>query len=184
MLFYCREYTRPRYVSLPDSSMTAKIVFVFYRRHRELNEFLASCTSISRGAYVRAMALGCLDALVTLPIVILNIVLAVLESMTPFVFYPGWSELHSNWTPLITPKSEWAPDFWGVFAIKWNEWISPFFALIFILLFGFTEEARSKYCSFFWFVVKPFGLEPRVRQTMSNVVFQSVNFNAATVDSS
>lgn len=59
-----------------------------------MNEFLSSSSTVNHSSYLRILALGCLDIFVTLPIGILGLVVDVKENV--IVFYPGWTELHTN----------------------------------------------------------------------------------------
>lgn len=119
------------------------------------------------------LAVGCLDILVTLPFTL--IILTIDIKGSSFKFYQGWRSLHADWQPIFVPKKEWEMDgFWSIFSVKWDEWINPFWSLVFFLLFGTTAQARARYWRVFWFVAKPFGYKPPVKPQVSDVVFGSI----------
>lgn len=119
-------------------------------------------------------ALGCFDILVTLPVQILTLT-NVSVGIGPIRFWPGWSTIHSDWSPVLVPKSEWSSDPFSVWAVTWDKYLNSLNALIFFLLFGLTKEARSRYTRLFWAVVKPLGFKPSIKQEISEVAFASVN---------
>lgn len=56
------------------------------------------------------LALGFFDIIVILPVQIVSLVIDVGQG--PIDFWPGWSEINSDWAPVIIPKSEWSKDRW------------------------------------------------------------------------
>ena len=139
-----------------------------------MNEFLSSGGSINHSAYFRVLALGCLDILVTLPIGILNLAVDIKEN--EIVFYQGWSAIHTDWEPFGVTKRMWATTPFGTFDVKWNDWVSVYFALVFFALFGLTAEARAKYMRALYFVLQPLGIKPATKEPeLSTVMFGSQN---------
>lgn len=59
--------------------------------------------------YLRVMILGCVDAVLTLPLSILLLVLDI--KAAPTTFYLGWEEIHAHFSsiPIVT-ASEWKED--------------------------------------------------------------------------
>lgn len=140
-----------------------------------MNTFLDSNSAVNRLNYWGMIALGCLDSLVTLPLVSMGLMIDIREN--PFEFYQGWTFLHKDWKPLLIPKSVWVSSgFWGIFNVKWGECINPLFALIFFLLFGTTPQARARYSHVLWFIAKAFWYNSPVKPETSDVVFVSVAF--------
>lgn len=92
-----------------------------------------------------------------------------------FNFYQGWTFIHSNWEPVIIPKSIWSTTKLGVFSVHWDEWINPFFALIYFTLFGLTPEARKGYRKLVCLVWRPFGATQGdgTKEGLPDVVFKS-----------
>jgi len=138
---------------------TPRIVHTFYRHRREMNEYLGSSDEgLSQSHFNRMLALGCFDILITLPIVIILLVVDIFAS-AHFEFYQGWTYIHTEWEAALVPKSEWSATIWDRFLLRWDEWINPFFALVFFILFGLTPEARDGYRRLFRFLIKPLGVK-------------------------
>lgn len=112
---------------------------------------------LDESQFPRIFALGCFDALLTMPITIMIMVTNIVVTVLLFNFYQGWTFIHSNWEPVIIPKSIWSTTKLGVFSVHWDEWINPFFALIYFTLFGLTPEARKGYRKLVCLVRRPFG---------------------------
>lgn len=60
-----------------------------YFKHRELDQLLASGSPLDRQSFHKILALGLFDILISFPIAILNILLAVLQDGGTPAFYPG-----------------------------------------------------------------------------------------------
>ena len=145
---------------------------------------LASDTTINRSCFLKLLALGLFDILLTLPIEILAFVLD-LSQDNIVGFWPGWKVAHASFSTIPTATSgEWkSAGFWPVFTIRFSQWINSIFAVAFFILFGITEQKRAWYRSIFWKVVRPFGLKPRVNPATSNIVFgPGPPVNSATGD--
>lgn len=172
---YCRKLTYSYRVLLRDTyqlyRISAQIILFIYRHRRQMNEFLSKNTSISRGSYMRVMALGILDMTITLPTTILGIVVRC--SGQDVVFWPGWTTVHAHWAPTARPAHAWKENFWRTFNVRFAEWYNILFALIFVLLFGLTGEALACYRRAFWGVAGLVGCRPRERSDMSDIVFGS-----------
>ena len=166
-----------------DVEFLARIVWVFYKQRKELNEFLDSgrADSVNRNSYFRIMALGCIDALFTLPLNIIDVVLNSLDF--PVDFWPGWTAVHADFGMIGQySTADWkSGGFWSVFAVRWDEWINVLFAVVFFALFGLTGEARARYKAAFWKVVGLTGLRPRAapKSELSDVMFGSFQINTA-----
>ena len=83
----------------------AKLSLAFYRRSKEINQFLHSNSSISRTNYLRILLIASIDTLLTLPISIINISLTI-KGETQSQFYPGWSHDHKDWAPISFTYAE------------------------------------------------------------------------------
>lgn len=148
-----------------------------------MNGFLSSSESLGRGNYFRLLVLGCVDAIILLPAQILNLIIACQFTTQPEgdIFYPGWTAIHSDWAPVSLSAYTWRSSVWGIFSVRWSEWINVFFGVLFFLLFGATAEAWESYKRMFFVVANQCGYSRPVQAKMSDVVFQSVVFS--TVDS-
>lgn len=145
--------------------MTARIIYAIYRHRktdgRESNAGLGGSNEglqVNASDFYRMFALGSLDSLLTLPLSTLVIVLNFVESRPSLDFYQGWTSIHSNWKPVLVPKSIWSMNKLTVGSLYWGEWINPFTAVIFFALFGMTQEARKRYQTIFRYLGRPFGV--------------------------
>lgn len=114
---------------------------------------------LNQSQFFRMFALGCFDSFITLPITFTGLVSNVIGSGPSFNFYQGWTFIHSNWEPVLVPKSIWASFKWSAFSVYWDQWVNPFFALVFFALFGLTPEAREGYRRAFRCISRPFGVQ-------------------------
>ncbi|VDB95533.1 unnamed protein product [Peniophora sp. CBMAI 1063] len=152
---------------------------MFYRHSREINQFLQSNNSVSRTNYLRILALSSIDILLTLPIGITNIVLAVNNGLAsgPIPFYFGWTYDHTDWQPesvsyavLVSGGTLNVAEFY------FTNWTSPILAFVIFGLFGATSEARASYwrvtctvCG--WFGWKPIPRGRRARSPLGDIEF-------------
>ena len=156
----------------------------YFKHNRNLDATLASNTIMNRSGFLKLLALGLFDILLTLPITILQLVIDILQGDITG-FWPGWKTAHASFSTIPTVTSEeWkSAGFLTVFSVRFNQWVNPIFAVAFFLLFGTTKEKRDWYRSIFWKVMRPFGLKPRVDPVASDVVFGSGPMvNSATND--
>ena len=156
------------------------------KHNRNLDATLASNATMNRSGFLKLLALGLFDILLTLPITILGLVQDLLHGNIAG-FWPGWGTVHASFSTIPTATSEeWkSAGFWTVFTLRLDQWNNPIFAVAFFLLFGTTKQKRDWYRSIFWKVMRPFGLKPRVDPVASDVVFGSGSMvNSATNDTS
>lgn len=147
-----------------------------------MNEYLDSGDEqISQSHFLRMLALGCLDMFVTLPLNATSLISNILNQL-PFVFFEGWTFIHTNWEPLLLPKSLWSTDRWSVVSVHWNEWISFFWAVVFFALFGLTPKAKNGYRRLFRLLGKPFRASKRAgkEEDLPEAVFKSGRETGAT----
>lgn len=131
-----------------NHELLARILWAFYNQRKDVNRFLSTGSSFEHANYIRLMVLGCLDALITLPSAIAELVINYAGSgaqSRPIVFYQGWTVTHTDWAPIPVPRSAWTKDRWAALAIAFGQWITPLYATIFFVLFGFTRDARRAY---------------------------------------
>lgn len=60
-------------------------------------------------------------------------------------FWPGWSNVHSDWSPVLIPAWVWKLSLDQRASVKIVEYGYPLYASIFFLLFGTTEEALDAF---------------------------------------
>lgn len=125
------------------------------------------------------MAVGCMDALILLPIGIYNMVVDVLQGR-PLPFWTGWTFVHTDWEAYGLPTSVWDASIWDKLVIRWDEVINPALAVIFFLIFGLTKEARSNYWNVLYFVFKPLGIKARTKTKpdVSTAVFHTNTYDS------
>lgn len=128
--------------------LLAKTLRIFYRQSRDANNSLGRTNSVSRTNYFRILTLASIDLLLTLPVGIVSIALAITSWLHnfPLPFYWGWSYLHTDWEPLSVSYAEFKSSGTANFALYYfNNWTSPILAFITFGLFGLTSEARASY---------------------------------------
>ena len=149
-----------------------------------MNESFASNLSIDRGSFIRTMALGCIDAFITLPRVILEIVLSSQNGQS-FGFYPGWRFVHSDWGPNQVPASGvggWTSSFWANFFVRWLECSNVALAAIVFVLFGLSREARRSYIQCFWFLLKLVGHNRQTSSQQPHTLSLHFHRRSTTID--
>lgn len=157
---------------------TARIIYTCYRHHREMSDHLNSFDAeLNHSHFFRMFALGCFDALITLPISIWSTVGNIISSDPQITgsFYQGWTLTHSDWKPVLLPMRVWSTFKWGLASAYWDEWINPFFALVFFALFGLTPNARKEYRKLFNILGRPFGVKQTeiMEDVLPEAVFKS-----------
>jgi hypothetical protein len=157
----------------------AKILWVFYKQGKSMNEFLSTNSCLSRNNYFRILALGCVDILLTLPIGILSLVImiqAMLQSPGVFSFYYSGEFTDPNWAPFIVSWAELqGAGFWNVFSYYFQRWVSVVLGFAIFALFGMTPAARQSYGDAFNALGSIFGLKslaatPRATHHNSDLV--------------
>jgi hypothetical protein len=155
-LFYCRKSFHPR-GSISYSQIKPKLSTFFYRHSRETNEFFQSNGSINRPGYFRILALACIDILLTLPLGVISATIDLLSEIheaspgSPFQFYSGWANVHSDGDPVAFSYEEIVGDgVWEVLYFFFINWTSPILAIAVFALFGCTSEARVTYWRVFF----------------------------------
>ena len=126
--------------------------------------------------YVRLLALGLIDSVLTLPVTAAVLVISLLRSGNDSHFWPGFNIAHMKVAQVYyLTTEEWkAEGLWNVVEIRFSQWSCPFTALVFFALFGLTEQKRAQYRDLFWKVLKPFGLiSPRTNLIVSSMRFGS-----------
>lgn len=119
---------------------------------------LSADPTMSRSVYYRVMILGCVDAILTLPISIFMLATDIIP--LPDTFYPGWRKEHSGFSTIPTTRaSEWSKDTMSTLSVKWDLWVNPFVAISVFVLLGLTREARATYRRLFWRVMRPLGIK-------------------------
>ena len=106
-----------------------------------MNQLFGRQIAITRCVYLRVFIFGLINLLVILTGAISNFFPVPMAE-----FYPGWSVVHADWTPVSVSASEWrSQGRFAMFGNVWNVWINVWLALAIFGLFGLTEDARNVY---------------------------------------
>lgn len=147
-----------------------------------MNLFLSSNTTLDHSRYYRAIILGCMDAVLTLPLsIFLMWSNAVPEG--PVQPWPGWTYVHDDFSKVrLIPAFIWRADRWTAFTVKWDEWVAVFCAVVFFLFFGISPDTRNAYQSLFWAIASRIGIHRRVDEQLAPLDF-ATNQHATPTDS-
>lgn len=136
-----------------------------------MNRFLNSNGEISHSRYLRVLAIGSLDILVTLPQGVIACVVLVHYATHgyysgTFVWYTGWDILHRNWSPRSMSLEHFSKDTFQLVTVNYGAWTSIVLGFAIFALFGLTKAARSSYWRLTCAIMQPFGcdLASRVRE--------------------
>ncbi|KZV70306.1 hypothetical protein PENSPDRAFT_685563 [Peniophora sp. CONT] len=129
-----------------------RVVRVFYHQSRSIRRFQNGNTYPFRTTYFRILAIASIDLLLTLPIGIATLALAIatfrnLERSLNIPFYQGWSVVHRHFqVPVSTSYAELREH--GTYNLAeayFTYWTTPVLAFSIFGLFGLTAEARASY---------------------------------------
>lgn len=116
----------------------------FLQRQAQFSQFVSSNSSITAGRYFRLMALGCVEMLCTTPLAIFQMVLNLTRG--PLEPWRSWADTHSNFSRVtLYPAVLWRSDRQTIIAFEFYRWTPVFCAVLFLLFFGFAQEARRNY---------------------------------------
>ncbi|KZV62046.1 hypothetical protein PENSPDRAFT_759012 [Peniophora sp. CONT] len=126
-----------------------RIFWTFYMQSRSINRFLATNGEVSRSRFLRVLAIGSLDILLTLPQGIVytvnTIVNLLLNAKDGFpIWYTGWTFTHQNWDPTSMSLETFWEKFLNV-QTNYGVWTSILLAFAIFALFGLTKAAISSY---------------------------------------
>lgn len=121
------------------------------------------------------MTLGCLDAVLLLPIGIYSLISDLTSASVPF--WPGWTYVHSDWEPFGLPESAWISTTPGILQTRYDEVINFILAVVFFLIFGLTKQARANYWSVIRFLLRPLGINCRPKETTD--IISTIGFRAS-----
>lgn len=165
----------------------------FLQHRKEMNKFLSSSRNITYNRYNRLMIITCLDTFLNLPLLIMNLAVTILEkkptntnSILNMAYITG-ENLHHGASGNVTgisissivqiPASAWTTSGLYVLDVKWAEWTSVLYAVVFFGVFGTTPEMRVLYRSAFWFIPMRFGYKRRHITDIETVSDMSFNSN-------
>ncbi|OCB90638.1 fungal pheromone GPCR [Sanghuangporus baumii] len=173
-------YSWPLIIGSISCTFCARIVRIYLQRRRNISK---TDVAASFGRYYRALALGCVDAVFTVPIsaflfVQNGILRGSIESY-------NWTDAHRDFSRIGTSSSEeWSMEGrWRRFGPRWNAWASPVCAVIFFCFFGLTNEAREGYKGVFVAILRLFGFRCHDKQgAATNNPLNVSQFRAASIE--
>ncbi|KAF8142955.1 hypothetical protein K438DRAFT_1784216 [Mycena galopus ATCC 62051] len=133
---------------------------------------------MSRASYLRILALGCLDIVITLPISIINLVsfFATLSGPSSLPAYIGWQANHADFSSYGVPYGDLTDTPWDTFTTYLDYGEYAVLAIAIFALFGMTASARSAYWSHISIVDKLCGR----KSTTFGAPSHAVNFRQAS----
>ena len=159
--------------------MLARALRTFYLHNRDVNGVLDSNDSVSLTNYRRIILLASVDFLITLPVNIAGIVLAIVswKSVSSLPFYWGWTLLHSNWGPKGYSYAELEAE--GAVMVAYfyfYNWTYPVLAFAIFGIFGLTLEARASYWRVVCMACARFGWNPARRVSNLSASLGDIEF--------
>lgn len=142
---------------------------VFLQQSRSIRRFRNGNSSLFRTTYFRILAIASIDVLLTLPIGIANMALAIasfrnLEHTLTIPFYQGWAAIHQHFQ--IPVKILYATleehGSYTLAQVYFNYWTTPLLAFSIFGLFGLTNEARTSYQYIFNVLHGRVGWRPQI----------------------
>ncbi|KAJ7712971.1 pheromone A receptor-domain-containing protein [Mycena olivaceomarginata] len=156
------------------------VIRTFYVQTRSTTELLEG-NGISRTSYLRILALGCLDAAITLPISITNLVSLFVTLPSPtqktLPIYVGWAANHADFSPFGIPYAALTDTRWDTFKTYFSCGQPALLAVVIFALFGMTSSARSAYWSRIAMIGQLLGRKPPIRRRQS-FALDSITFAA------
>ncbi|KZV65951.1 fungal pheromone STE3G-protein-coupled receptor [Peniophora sp. CONT] len=163
-----------------------KVVRIFYRQSQDINRFLQSNNSVSRTNYIRILFLASIDVILTLPIGIVTITLAVVGPLSAgegLPVYRGWTFDHTGWEPQGITRDQFGDQ--GTFAVVqlyFIQWTIPVLAFTIFGLFGVTAEARASYWRIICTICGWFGWQPTPRALRTLPPVGDIEFGERPMD--
>ena len=85
----------------------ARLVYTYFKHRKDLDEVLESNGRVvNRHSFLKLLALGLFDAVITLPLAIINLVQGLLQTKADGL-WPGWNVAHADLSaiPTVTSKN-------------------------------------------------------------------------------
>jgi pheromone a factor receptor len=134
---------------------------------------MSSTIGLSRGRYIRLMAISAVEILGTIPLGTFYIVHNSKLGVTP---WRGWAFTHEHYSEVIqVPASIWKNDPDSVLGLEMYRWSLVLCAFLFFALFGFANEARQNYRRLYTSIASRIGYSTSILLGSSNAyVFYSL----------
>ena len=129
----------------------------------QFRDIVATSKSMTVSRYFRLLLLACIDMVFNVPLTVLN--MWINNDGVRMDQWVSWSNAHYQFSHVQqVPAFIWRSDLPFHVSAELGRWIFPCCGLIFFMLFGFAEEARRHYRTWFWAVAHRFGyLKPEPR---------------------
>ena len=129
-----------------------------------MNVVLPVLPEIDRARYMRVLFIACIDILITLPIGLIVLAEAIVQSGQEVLpWFPDWPTLHSNWAPRVEHAETWRSSTSQRFTIYFAQTSGLVLGLAFVALFGTSEEGVKAYRHVLQAIARRFGWRRRVR---------------------
>ena len=126
----------------PGSLVPVRTTYIFYRYQRQFSELMLA-PGLSRGRYLRLMAIGAVEMFGTIPVGMRDIVASAKEHMTP---WKSWANTHRHYSTVMQVAGFiWKNDPDSVYGLELFRWSLVACAFLFFALFGFADEASLHY---------------------------------------
>jgi pheromone a factor receptor len=130
-------------------SLSGLAFFAFWKRRAQFRELLSSTPSLSVDRYLRLMILACAEMVCTVPLGIYSIYINTYG--VPLEPYISWENIHWGFNRFTeVPAAFWQSNGTLRAAVELSRWLYVACALLFVILFAFTEESRKTYLRVFW----------------------------------
>nr|VWO99368.1 Pheromone receptor CPRa1p [Ganoderma boninense] len=147
-------------ISFVYSGLTLR---AFWIRRMQFRDIIATSKSMTVSRYFRLLLLACIDMVFNVPLTVLN--MWINNDGVRMDQWVSWSNTHYQFSHVQQiPAFIWRSNLPFHVSAELGRWIFPCCGLIFFMLFGFAEEARRHYSTWFWAVANRFGYfkpEPR-----------------------
>ena len=161
----------PVVIGLVSATYGIRAIISITRRRNQFNELLARRLNITSSLYFRLMCFAVVEALTVTPITVYFIVYRMkYRKLEPWV---SWKHSHLDVHRVEQyPATEWhkLPSASGY---EFTRWIHVLAAFLFFSIFGFAEEAKSRYRLTIKLFLKLFGI--RVGHQTEPFSFQAVS---------
>ncbi len=76
----------------------------------------------------------------------------------------SWADTHAQFSHVeMVPAIFWRQNRSFLISVVMGQWVYVFAAFLFFALFGFAEEAQKHYAATFWWIMKWFGVRPKLK---------------------
>ena len=132
-------------------------IYNFQKRGRQLREVLSTHSNLNTSRYIRLMLLASMELFANFPLTIYII----WRNATQYEVFPyiSWYNVHVGFSKVNQyPRILWGDDPELVSGIEMQRWLTVACALVFVVFFGFADEARKHYSKAYTSIASRLGL--------------------------